>query len=216
LEQFYAVDSRITTVDVQPQECITRDNVPLQVNAVIYYRVNKPDKAIVEVVDYHVATIEIAQSSLRSVIGQRTLDQILSDIKETASALQELVDVATDEWGVKVTRVEIKDIKIPDDMKRAMAIEAEAERERRAMVIRASGEKEAARQLSEAAKVLDETSSGFHMRYLQTLLQVAESGNTVVFADPKLGGTALAAAAARAKQQKTEPEREIENSSEET
>jgi regulator of protease activity HflC (stomatin/prohibitin superfamily) len=193
LERFETVDSRIMTVDVKPQECITRDNVPVSVNAVIYYRVNKPDKAIVEVVDYHVATIEVSQSSLRSVIGQRTLDQILSDIKETAQTLQVLVDEATDAWGVKVTRVEIKDIRIPDNMKRAMAIEAEAERERRAMLIRAAGERESAEQLAEAAKTLDQTASGFQMRFLQTLVQVAESGNTVVFADPHAGGAALAA-----------------------
>ena len=121
LETFHPVDWRIITIDVKPQECITRDNVPLRVNAVIYYRVEKPDKAIVEVVDYHVATIEVAQSSLRSVIGQRTMDQILSDIKDTAVSLQEIVDEATDDWGVKVSRVEIKDIQIPDDMKHAMA-----------------------------------------------------------------------------------------------
>lgn len=199
LERFEVVDSRIVTVDVKPQECITRDNVPVSVNAVIYYRVDKPDKAIVEVVDYHVATIEVAQSSLRSVIGQRTLDDMLSNIKETAETLESLVDEATDEWGVKVTRVEIKDIRIPDDMKRAMAIEAEAERERRAMIIRAAGEKEASRQLAEAAKVLDETPSGFQMRYLQTLLQVAEAGNTVVFSDPRDSGAALAAKSASRK-----------------
>lgn len=193
IERFETVDSRIMTVDVKPQECITRDNVPVSVNAVIYYRVDKPDKAIVEVVDYHVATIEVAQSSLRSVIGQRTLDGILGDIKETAMVLQELVDEATDAWGVKVIRVEIKDIRIPDDMKRAMAIEAEAERERRAMIIRAAGEKEAAKELAEAAGILDETKSGFQMRFLQTLLQVAESGNTVVFADPSAGTASLAA-----------------------
>jgi len=137
--------------------------------------------------------------------------QILSEIKETAATLQELVDVATDEWGVKVTRVEIKDIKIPDDMKRAMAIEAEAERERRAMVIRASGEQEAAQQLAEAAKVLDQTASGFQVRYLETLLQVAEAGNTVVFADPKLGGTALGALGA-----KRERMREVEATPDDT
>jgi regulator of protease activity HflC (stomatin/prohibitin superfamily) len=194
IESFQAVDSRITTVDVKPQECITADNVPVSVNAVIYYRVDKPDLAIVRVVDYHVATIEVAQSSLRSVIGQRTLDEILRDIKETAGRLKLLVDEATDEWGVTVTRVEIKDIRIPDDMKRAMAIEAEAERERRAMIIRASGEREAAQQLSEAAKVLYESRSGFQIRYLQTLLQVAEAGNTVVFSDPQAASTAAAAA----------------------
>lgn len=194
LEQFQVVDSRIVTVDVQPQECITRDNVPIIINAVVYYRVEHPDKAIVQVVDYKVATVEVAQASLRSVIGQRTLDEVLTDIQGTSGALEEIVDRATDDWGVKVNRVEIKDIRVPDDMKRAMAIEAEAERERRAMIIRATGEREAAEQLVQAAKILDASPSGYRMRYLQTLLRVAESGNTVVFADPANAGAAAAAA----------------------
>lgn len=193
IEEFQVVDSRVVTVDVKPQECITRDNVPIELNAVVYYRVEHPDKAIVEVADYRTATIEVAQSTLRSVVGQRTLDEILADIKGTAGALEAVVDEATDEWGVKVSRVEIKDIRIPADMKRAMAIEAEAERERRAMVIRARGEREAATQLAEAAGVLDSTPSGFQMRFLQTLLRVAESGNTVIFADPTHAAAAAAA-----------------------
>ena len=208
LETFHPVDSRIITIDVKPQECITRDNVPLRVNAVIYYRVEKPDKAIVEVVDYHIATIEVAQSSLRSVIGQRTMDQILSDIKDTAEALQEIVDEATDDWGVKVSRVAIKDIQIPDDMKHAMAIEAQAERERRAMLIRATGEKEAAAQLAEAATILDETSTGFQMRYLQTLVEVAQAGSTVIFADPQAANIATSAALYH-QSQKTEDQKEL-------
>jgi len=194
LEQFQLVDSRIVTVDVKPQECITRDNVPIVLNAVVYYRVQHPDKAIVQVADYKLATVEVAQASLRSVIGQRTLDEVLTDIQGTSGALEEIVDRATDEWGVKVNRVEIKDIRVPDDMKRAMAIEAEAERERRAMIIRATGEREAAAQLVEAAKILDTSPSGYQMRYLQTLLRVAEAGNTVVFADPAQATTAVAAA----------------------
>jgi regulator of protease activity HflC (stomatin/prohibitin superfamily) len=194
LEEFQVVDSRIVTVDVRPQECITRDNVPIILNAVVYYRVQHPDKAIVEVADYRVATLEVAQASLRSVVGQRTLDEVLTDIQGTAAALEQIVDHATDAWGVKVNRVEIKDIRVPDDMKRAMAIEAEAERERRAMIIRASGEREAAAQLVAAAKTLDESPNGFQMRFLQTLLRVAESGNTVVFADPTSAPTAVAAA----------------------
>lgn len=194
VEQFHIVDARIVTVDVQPQECITRDNVPIVLNAVVYYRVQHPDKAIVQVADYRVATVEVAQASLRSVIGQRTLDEVLTDIQGTSAALEEIVDRATDDWGVKVSRVEVKDIRVPDDMKRAMAIEAEAERERRAMIIRATGEREAAAQLVEAAKILDSSPSGYQMRYLQTLLRVAEAGNTVVFADPANAGTAVAAA----------------------
>ncbi len=182
VERFAMVDSRTVTVDVKPQECMTRDNVPVRVNAVVYFRVEHPDKAIVKVVDYRVATIEMAQTTLRSVIGQRTLDQVLSEIDEASKLLKEIIDKATDEWGVKVSRVEIKDIQIPDELKRAMAKEAEAERERRAMIIRAQGEKEAAERLAEAAKLLESSTFGFQMRYLQTLLQVSESGSTVVFA----------------------------------
>lgn len=195
LERFMLVDSRTVTVDVQPQECMTKDNVPVRVNAVVYFRVEHPDKAIVSVADYRTATLEIAQSTLRSVIGQRTLDQLLSEIETAASLLQTIIDKATDEWGVRVSRVEIKDIQIPDELKRAMAKEAEAERERRAMVIRARGEKEAAQQLAEAAKLLEESAYGFQMRYLQTLLQVSEAGNTIIFAPTDSMNTAAAAAA---------------------
>ena len=196
IEEFVRVDSRIVNVDVQPQECITKDNVPVTVNAVVYFRVEHPDKAIVNVVDYHSATIEIAQTSLRGTIGQMTLDELLSEIVAVAARLQAVIDQATDAWGVKVTRTEIKDIRVPDEMRKAMAKEAEAERERRAMLIRASGEREAARELVEAAKLLDETPSGFRIRYLQTLLQVAEEGNTIVFApsDESAAGAALAGA----------------------
>lgn len=182
MERFELVDSRIITVDVTPQECITRDNVPVRVNAVAYYRVEHPDKAICNVVDYHKSTIEMAQTSLRSTIGRSTLDELLGEVEQIASTLKLAIDSATDEWGVKVTRTEIKDIRVPDEMRQAMAKEAKAERERRAMVIRATGEQEAASKLVEAAKLLDQTPSGFKMRYLQTLLRVAEQGNTIVFA----------------------------------
>lgn len=194
IEKLVVVDRRIITVDVPSQECISKDNIPMRVNAVVYFRVEHPDKAIVEVLNYRKATIEIAQTTLRSVIGQRSLDELLSDRDAVASALQALVDEATDAWGVKVSRVEIKDLEIPDGLKRAMAKEAEAERERRAMVIRAQGEKEAATQLAEAAKILDSSPTGFRMRYLQTLVQVAERGNTVVFAPQENAAAAMAAA----------------------
>ncbi len=197
IERFEKVDSRIVTVDVEPQECITKDNVPVTVNAVVYYRVEHPDKAICNVKNYHSATIEIAQTSLRSTIGRRTLDELLSEVQAVADDLKRVIDKATDEWGVKVSRTEIKDIRIPQNMRKAMAKEAEAERERRAMIIRAKGEQEAADRLVQAAKLLDETPSGFKMRYLQTLLQVAEEGNTIVFAqgqDMAAGNAAVAAA----------------------
>jgi regulator of protease activity HflC (stomatin/prohibitin superfamily) len=181
-ERLVIIDMRVVVVDVPPQECISRDNVPLKVNAVVYFRVQDPNKAIVEVLDHRKATLEFAQTTLRSVIGQSSLDKILSDRTDIAAELQRVIDEATDEWGVKVTRVEIKDLEIPGGLRRAMAKEAEAERERRAMVIRAQGEREAAGQLVQAAKLLDQSPNGFQMRYLQTLLQVAERGNTVVFA----------------------------------
>lgn len=194
VESFEMVDNRIVTIDVQPQECMTKDNVPVRVNAVVYFRVSEPDRAIVEVVDYRSATVEVAQSTLRSVLGRRSLDQLLSEIEEAAAELQTIIDKATDAWGVKVTRVELKDVQIPDNMKRAMAKEAEAERERRAMIIRASGEKEAAQQLLEAAKTLGQSRYGFQMRYLQTLNQVSENGATVIFASQEDASTAAAAA----------------------
>ncbi|MFT4627954.1 MAG: regulator of protease activity HflC (stomatin/prohibitin superfamily) [Myxococcota bacterium] len=194
LERIMIVDVRVMVVDVPPQECISKDNVPLKVNAVVYFKVADPRKAIVDVFDYRKATVEIAQTTLRSVIGTSPLDKLLSDRTEIAEELQTIIDQATDEWGVKVNRVEIKDLEIPGGLRRAMAKEAEAERERRAMVIRAAGEKEAAQQLAEAAKLLDASPNGFQMRYLQTLLQVAERGNTVVFApSASAGHTALAA-----------------------
>ncbi len=195
IETFVHVDRRVVVIDVPPQECISRDNVPIKVNAVVYFRVEHPDKAIIEVLDYRKATIEVAQTTLRSVIGGSTLDQVLSDRTDISAALQTIIDEATDAWGVKVSRVEIKDLEIPDGLKAAMAKEAAAERERRAMVIRALGEKEAAAQLAEAARLLDQSKNGFQMRYLQTLLQVAEHGNTVVFAPSATEGHAAVSAA---------------------
>lgn len=187
LERLMVVDMRMLTVDVPRQECISRDNVPLTVNAVVYFKVANAELAIVKVFDHRKATLEIAQTTLRSVIGSAALDQILSDRDSLASDLQRIIDEATDEWGVKVSRVEIKDLEIPGGLKHAMAKGAEAERERRAMVIRAKGEREAAGELAAAAKILDSSPNGFQMRYLQTLLQVAEKGNSVVFAPTDSG-----------------------------
>ena len=206
LEKFELVDSRIVTVDVKPQECITRDNVPVRVNAVAYYRVEHPDKAICNVQDYHKSTIEMAQTALRSTIGTCTLDELLSEVEQVAATLKQSIDAATDEWGVKVTRTEVKDIRVPDEMRQAMAKEAKAERERRAMKIRATGEQEAAAKLVDAAKLLDETPSGFKMRYLQTLLRVAERGNTIVFAPGEDMGAANAAVSAASLHQGRQPE----------
>lgn len=194
MEQFVWVDRRVVVVDVPPQECISKDNVPIKVNAVVYYRVEHPDKAIIEVRDYHKATIEIAQTTLRSVIGESTLDQVLSDRTDISERLQSIIDEATDAWGVKVSRTEIKDLEIPGGLKTAMAKEAAAERERRAMVIRAQGEREAATQLGAAARELNQSPGGLQLRYLQTILQVSEGGNTVVFAPtPEMAHAALTA-----------------------
>lgn len=184
IERFEIVDNRIVTTDVEPQECITKDNIPVHVNAVVYYRVRDPQKAVVEVENYHKATLEIAQTSLRSIIGQHSLDDLLSEVVLVSNQLEEVIDKATDPWGVEVSRVEIKDIQIPDEMRAAMAKQAEAERERRAQRIRAQGEKEAASTLVEAAQELERSEYGFYMRYLQTIVRVAEEGNTVVFASP--------------------------------
>lgn len=200
MERYVWVDRRVIVVDVPPQECISRDNVPLKVNAVVYYKVEHPDKAIIEVQNYHRATLEVAQTTLRSVIGESTLDQVLSDRTDISSKLREIIDVATDAWGVKVDRTEIKDLEIPGGLKTAMAKEAAAERERRAMVIRAQGEREAAKQLAEAARELDKSPAGLQMRYLQTILQVSESGNTVVFAPtPELAHASLTASEVQAR-----------------
>lgn len=200
MERFVWVDRRVHVVDVPPQECISRDNVPLKVNAVVYYKVEHPDKAIIEVRDFHRATVEVAQTTLRSVIGESSLDQVLSDRTDISAKLREIIDVATDAWGVKVDRTEIKDLEIPGGLKTAMAKEAAAERERRAMVIRAQGEREAAAQLAEAAAQLDRSPAGLQMRYLQTILQVSENGNTVVFAPtPDLAHAALTASEVQAR-----------------
>ena len=181
LERLVLVDRRVVSVDVPVQECISKDNVPLKVTAVVYFRVEDPNRALCEVVDYEEATLQVAQTTLRSVIGQSTMDDVLVERVAIAAKLQEILDQATESWGVKVSRVEIKDLEVPDSLKRAMARAAEAERERRAMVIRAQGEREAAEQLVEAARTLDLAPHGFEMRFLQTLTLVAERGNTVVF-----------------------------------
>jgi regulator of protease activity HflC (stomatin/prohibitin superfamily) len=205
LERLVLVDRRVVSVDVPGQECISRDNVPLKVTAVVYFRVQDPNRALCEVVDYEEATLQVAQTTLRSVIGQSTMDELLVERLATAAKLQEILDQATEAWGVKVTRVEIKDLEVPDTLKRAMARAAEAERERRAMVIRAMGEREAAEQWIVAARKLDMAPRGFEMRFLQTLAYVAERGNTVVFARD---GEGLPQAVAAAAQVRTKTARE--------
>jgi regulator of protease activity HflC (stomatin/prohibitin superfamily) len=185
LDRMERVSLRVITLDVPPQDIITRDNVSVKVNAVVYFRVMDPNKAITEVEDYLFATSQIAQTTLRSVMGQCNLDEILSERDKINDELQELIDKATDPWGVKVSTVEIKHVDLPQEMQRAMARQAEAERERRAKVIAALGEFEAAEKLTGAAKKMSAEPMSLQMRYLQTLVEIsAEKSSTIVFPLP--------------------------------
>ena len=185
VDRMIRVDLRTVTRDVPPQEIITRDNVPVRVDAVIYFRVIDPSRAVVEVQDYMFATAQISRTTLRSVLGQADLDELLTEREKLNKRLQQIVDQHTDPWGIKVSAVEVKDAQLPDSMKRAMAKQAEAERERRAKVIHAEGEFEASKRLSEAAKVMSGESISLQLRYLQTLTEVAaEKNSTLVFPIP--------------------------------
>ena len=179
------VDLRVVTLDVPTQEAITNDNVTIKVNAVVYYRVIDPSAAVVNVEDYRRATWQIAQTTLRNVIGQSELDEILADREAINDQLQSIIDEATEPWGIKVTIVEVKDVELPDNMKRAMARQAEAERDRRAKIIHAEGEFQAAQRLAEAAEVMSEAPASLQLRYLQTLSEIAvEHNSTIVFPVP--------------------------------
>jgi len=172
-------------MDVPPQDVITKDNVSVKVNAVLYFRVLHPDKALIQVENYLYATSQLAQTSLRSVLGQSELDELLSKRDEINQHLQQILDRQTDPWGVKVSNVEIKHVDLPVEMQRAMARQAEAERERRSKVIHAEGEFQASKRLSEAAKVLMTESGALQLRYLQTLTEIAaEKNSTVLFPVP--------------------------------
>ncbi len=185
IENMVKVDLRTITYDVPTQEVITKDNVTVRVNAVVYYRVVDPEKAVTEVRDFMYATAQIAQTTLRSVIGQAELDELLSEREKLNARLQRIIDEATNPWGVKVTAVEIKDVELPEEMKRIMAMQAEAERERRAKIIRADGEYQAAQKLLEAAQILERSKGAMMLRILQTLNEVAaEEANTLVFPIP--------------------------------
>ncbi len=180
LESMQVVDLRTVTYDVPSQEVVTKDNVTVRVNAVVYYRVLDPEKAVTEVFDYRFATAQIAQTTLRSVIGQADLDELLSEREKLNVKLQEIIDEATNPWGIKVSAVEIKDVELPKEMQRAMAMQAEAERERRAKVIRADGEFQAAMKLKEAAEILAQSRNALMLRILQTMSEVSSSQNTTV------------------------------------
>lgn len=179
------VELRTVVADVPSQEVITLDNVSCRVNAVLYFRVIHADKAILQVVDYLAATSQLAQTSLRSVVGANDLDTLLAEREKLNATLQSMLDEQTDPWGIKVTSVEIKDVEIPTDMRRAIARQAEAERERRAKVISALGESQAAEKLTEAAKMLATQPGTLQLRYLQTLVEVAsENNSTTLFPIP--------------------------------
>jgi regulator of protease activity HflC (stomatin/prohibitin superfamily) len=181
IDTMVKVDLRIITADVPVQEVMTKDNVPVQVNAVTYYRVMDPETAVVEVENYRAATGQIAQTTLRSVVGKSQLDELLSERERLNQVLQETIDEATDPWGIKVTGVEIKDVELPSSMQRAMAKQAEAERERRAQIINAEGEHQASRRLAEAAHTLGKSKGSMFIRMLQTITDAtAEKATTMV------------------------------------
>lgn len=185
IEKMVKVSLRTVVMDVPPQDVITQDNVSIKVNAVIYFRVMEPEKAIVEVENFLVATSQISQTTLRSVLGQSELDDLLSQRDKINHRLQEIIDSQTEPWGVKVSNVEVKQIDLPQEMQRAMARQAEAERERRSKVIAAEGEFQASQRLADAAQVLSDQPSALTLRYLQTLREIAgENNTTTIFPVP--------------------------------
>lgn len=185
IDKMLRVSLRTVTMDVPPQDVITRDNVSVKVSAVVYFRVMDPNKAIVEVENYMYATSQLAQTSLRSILGQEELDSMLAEREKINLHIQEILDKNTEPWGVKVSHVEIKQIDLPQDMQRAIARQAEAERTRRAKVINADGEFQAAAKLNEAAMVLGKNPIGLQLRYLQTLAEIAtENSSTTIFPVP--------------------------------
>lgn len=184
-QSFVRVDMRVKAVDVPDQEAITQDNVSARINAVIYYCVVDAPKSVLSVQQVQWAVLQLAQTTMRNVVGETTLDDLLSKRQQIASHIEQIVETTTDTWGIKVESVELKDILLPDDMRRVIGRQAEAERERRAIIIRAEGEKAAAENIAAAAAVLAQTPGGLHIRTLQTLNEVgAEKNNTIVFAVP--------------------------------
>jgi len=184
VDRIIRVSLRTVTMDVPPQDIITSDNVTVKVNAVVYFRPMEPAKAIVEVEDYLYATSQIAQTSLRSILGQSQLDDLLSKRDEINAKLQQVIDKETEPWGIKVSTVEVKNVDLPETMQRAIARQAEAERERRAKVIHAEGELQASRKLAEAAKVLAEEPSALQLRYLQTLTEISTGKTSTIIPFP--------------------------------
>jgi len=185
IDRMTKVSLRTVVLDVPPQDIITKDNVSIKVNAVVYFRVMDPNRAVVEVEDYLYATSQLAQTTLRSILGQAELDELLSAREKINTELQQILDEATDAWGIKVTQVEIKHVDLPQEMQRAMAKQAEAERERRAKVINAEGEFQASTRLFEAAEILNKQPVTIQLRFLQTLREIAtENNSTIIFPVP--------------------------------
>lgn len=185
IDKMVKVSLRTITMDIEPQDIITKDNISIKVNAVLYFKVIQPDKAIVEVENYLYATNQIAQTTLRSILGQSDLDEILSERESINHKLQTIIDDSTEPWGVKVTSVELKQIDLPLEMQRAMARQAEAERERRSKIINADGEFQAAQKLTEAAMTIEKHPTALQLRFLQTLSDIAtEKNSTIVFPIP--------------------------------
>ena len=185
IEKMVRVDKRTRTIDVPPQDVITKDNVPVKVNAVLYFRIVDPAKSVLEVENYRYATLQISQTTLRSILGQAELDELLSKREKINKELADVIDELTDPWGVKVTIVEIKDVEIPQSMQRALAAQAEAERDRRAKIINAEGELQASEKLTEAARIMSSAPAAIQLRYLQTLREIAtEQNSTILFPIP--------------------------------
>ena len=185
IDRIYKVDLRVVTLDVPYQEVITRDNVPVKVNAVVYFRVIDPSRSVIEVENYIMATSQLSQTTLRSVVGRAELDEVLSARDKINIELQHIIDERTDPWGIKVSAVELKELELPEGMKRAMTRQAEAERERRAKVIAAEGELQAAEKLTQAALKMEDSPVTIQLRYLQTLREVAaENNSTTLFPIP--------------------------------
>jgi regulator of protease activity HflC (stomatin/prohibitin superfamily) len=185
IQSMTKIDMRIKAVDVPFQEGITKDNISAKINAVIYYRVTDAAKAVLEVENFFYATSQLAQTTMRNVVGELELDELLANREAAAKKIREIVDTATDPWGISVESVELKDIILPDDMQRVIARQAEAERERRAVIIKSTGEVEAAQNLSAAAKLLSQESGALHLRTLNTLNELSsDQSNTVIFAMP--------------------------------
>lgn len=185
IQSYKNIDLRVKAVDVPNQEAITKDNISVSVNAVIYYKVSEADKAIIEVEDFYYAISQLAQTTMRNAVGEVDLDQLLSQRENVSNSIKNIIDKATDPWGIKVLNVELKDITLPEEMKRVIGKQAEAEREKRAIIIKAEGEVMAASNMAKAAQMLSSSSGALHLRTLQSINDISsDQSNTIVFAMP--------------------------------